>query len=106
MISGTWPEQGSSPIFIREYGGRNCEELIEAYHRDAVLLLAQGYEPAGQHYVEGQWGIAWGLVALLLTPLLIGLVIWVPLLTTRPTGTLTVTYVYRAATYGAPGPAS
>ena len=97
MVSGTWPEQGSSPIFIREYEGRNYAELVEAYHRDAVLLLAQGYEPAGQHYVEGQWGIAWGLVALLLTPLLIGLIIWVPILTTRPNGTLTVTYVHRAA---------
>ena len=94
MISGTWPEEGSSPVFIRGYGGRKYEELIEAYHRGAALLLAQGYEPAGQNYVEGHWGIAWGLVALLLTPFLIGLIIWVPLLTTRPTGELTVTYVY------------
>ena len=58
MISGTWPEAGSSPIFIREDGGRKYEELIGANHRDAVLLLAQGYEPTSQHYVEGQWGIA------------------------------------------------
>ena len=106
MISGTWPEAGSSLVFIREYGGRKYEQLIEAYHRDAVLLLAQGYQPAGQNYVEGQWGIAWGLVALLLTPLLVGLIIWVPILTTRPTGTLTVTYVYRAVAHGAPGSAS
>ena len=106
MISGTWPEQGGSPVFIRGYGGRKYEELIEAYHRDAVLLLAQGYEPAGQHYVEGQWGIAWGLVALLLTVFLIGLIIWVPILTTRPTGTLTVTYVRRATTHEAPSTAS
>jgi cytochrome b subunit of formate dehydrogenase len=80
--------------------------MIEAFHRDAVLLLAQGYEPAGQNYVEGQWGIAWGLVALLLTPILVGLIIWVPILTTRPTGTLTVTYVYRAAAHGVPSTAS
>jgi len=106
VISGTWPEQGGSPVFIRGYGGRKYEELIEAYHRDAVLLLAQGYEPAGQHYVEGQWGIAWGLVALLLTVFLIGLIIWVPILTTRPTGTLTVTYVHRATTHEAPSTAS
>jgi hypothetical protein len=101
VVSGTWPEQGSSPIFIREYEGRNYAELVEAYHRDAVLLLAQGYQPAGQHYVEGQWGIAWGLVALLLTPLLIGLIIWVPILTTRPNGKLTVTYVHRAGAHAA-----
>jgi hypothetical protein len=99
VISGTWPEQTGSPVFIRGYGGRKYEELIEAYHRDAVLLLAQGYEPAGQHYVEGQWGITWGLVALLLTPFLIGLIIWVPILTTRPNGTLTVSYVHRATTH-------
>jgi hypothetical protein len=102
VISGTWPEQTGSPVFIRGYGGRKYEELIEAYHRDAVLLLAQGYEPAGQHYVEGQWGITWGLVALLLTPFLIGLIIWVPILTTRPNGTLTVSYVHRATTHEAP----
>ncbi len=106
MISGTWPEAGGSPIFIRGYGGRKYEELIGAYHRDAVLLLAQGYEPAGQHYVEGQWGMAWGLLALLLTPILVGLIIWVQILATRPNGTLTVTYVYRAAAHGAPGTAS
>lgn len=101
MVSDTWPEQGSSPVFIRQYDGRKYAELVEAFHRDAVLLLAQGYEPTGQHYVEGQWGIAWGILALVLTPFLIGLFIWVPLLTTRPTGTLTVTYVHRTGAFAA-----
>jgi len=45
-------------------------------------------------------------VALLLTVFLIGLIIWVPILTTRPTGTLTVTYVHRATTHEAPSTAS
>lgn len=53
MISGTWPEEGSSPVFIRGYGGRKYEELIEAYHRDAVLLLAQGYGPPARTTSRG-----------------------------------------------------
>jgi len=93
MISGTWPESAGGPIFVREYEGGSYEEVIEAFHRDALLLLDEGYEPVGQHYVEGQWGIWLGLLAAILTPILIGIVIWAKILTERPTGTLTVTYL-------------
>ena len=96
MDIDTWPPEGNSPVLIRGYHSRRYEDLIESFHRDAVLLLSQGYEPAGQHYVEGQWGAAWGLLALLLTPLIVGLVIWSQILSSRPIGKLTVTYIRRA----------
>jgi hypothetical protein len=95
VIVGTWPEDGSNRIYIRGYEGGKYEELIEAFHRDASLLLDQGYEPAGQHYIEGQWGFVMAFVATVTIPLLIGIVVWAYLLVKRPIGTLTVTYVHR-----------
>ena len=46
MIAGTWPEDYGSPIFIRGYEGRTYEDVIQAFHDDAVMLLGEGYEPA------------------------------------------------------------
>jgi hypothetical protein len=98
MIVGTCPEDRGSPIFIRSYGGRYHEDLISAFHADAELLLAQGYEPVGQHYVDGEWSIWRALAAtLLLAVFFIGALFWAQMLVQRPVGTLTVTYVRRAS---------
>lgn len=99
MNIDTWPADGSSPIFIRGYrGGNSYEALIEAFHADAVLLRSQGYEPSGQHYVDGQWGFARAVLATLLIPFFfIGLLFWAQMLAQRPIGTLTVTYVHRGS---------
>lgn len=96
----TWPPEGGSPIFIRGYRGKTYEDVIEAFHRDTVLLHLQGYEPAGQHYVEGRWGAGAALVATLLIPVLIGVFLWLYMLVAPPTGTLTVTYVRRVPSAG------
>jgi hypothetical protein len=95
----TWPADGSSPVFIRAYGdGSSYEDLIEAFHRDAVLLLSQGYAPSGQHYIDGQWSLSRALAATLLIPVLfIGLLFWAQMLVQRPVGTLTVTYVHQGS---------
>jgi hypothetical protein len=94
----TWPADASSPIFIRGYrGGDSYEALIEAFHADAVLLLSQGYEPAGQHYIDGRWSLWRALGATLLIAVFVGLLFWAQMLVQRPIGTLTVTYVYRGA---------
>jgi hypothetical protein len=96
VIIGTWPGDEDSPIFIRGYEGRTYEDLIEAFHEDAVLLLAQGYEPAGQHYIQGEWGFWRMLLATLLIPFFfIGVLLWGQMLVQRPIGVLTVTYVHR-----------
>jgi hypothetical protein len=97
MIVGTWPGDGSSPIFIRGYQGRTYEDVIAAFHEDAVLLLDQGFEPAGQHYVDGEWSIWRALAATVLLMFFIGIFFWAQMLVQRPIGTLTVTYIRRGA---------
>jgi hypothetical protein len=98
MIAGTWPPDYGSPIFIRTYEGRTYEDLVQAFHDDATLLLAQGYEPTGQHYIEGEWSVFRAVVATVLLPFLVGIVLWLQMLLWRPVGTLTVTYVRRGTT--------
>jgi len=98
MIVGTWPEDAGGPIFIRGYHDRSYEGLIAAYYEDAVLLLRQGYEPGGQHYIQGQISLVRAVIATLLMPVMIGILMWGLLLLERPVGTLTVTYVRRAST--------
>jgi hypothetical protein len=92
----TWPPDAGSPVFVRGYRGKTYEAIIEAFHSDAVLLLQQGYEPTGQHYVDGKWGFATGLLATVTIPLIVGILVWIWIFTSRPIGTLTVTYVHRA----------
>jgi hypothetical protein len=98
MAIDTWPTDAGGPIFIRGYrGGNSYEALIEAFHADAVLLLKQGYEPSGQHYIEGEWSVGRAVLAtFLILVFFIGLLFWAQMLVHRPIGTLTVTYVYRA----------
>ncbi len=96
MTIDTWPPAGGSPIFVRGYHGSSYEAIIEAFHSDAVLLLQQGYEPTAQHYVDGKWGFGLGLLATLTIPLIVGAVVWIQILSSRPLGTLTVTYLHRA----------
>lgn len=98
----TWPPNGGSPIFIRGYRGKAYEDTIESYYRDSVLLHLQGYEPAGQHYVEGRWSVAMAVIATVLIPFLVGVIMWLFMLVTRPTGTLTVTYLRPMATQESP----
>jgi len=95
VIAGTWPEDYGSPIFIRGYEGRTYDDVIQAFHDDAVMLLGEGYEPAGQHYVEGDWSVLRAVLATLLLFFFVGIVLWLQMLLWRPVGTLTVTYVRR-----------
>jgi hypothetical protein len=93
----TLPAEGSSVVVIRGYRGGTYPDLVESFHRDAQLMLIQGYEPVGQHYVEGQWSYAMALAATVLLVFIVGVFLWAYLLVKRPTGVLTVTYVRRAA---------
>lgn len=102
MAIDTWPAEGSSRVFIRGYRGSTYEGVIEAFHRDATLLLIQGFEPAGQHYVDGEWALWRAVLATLLIPFLVGILLWAQMLVSHPIGTLTVTYVRRAGTNGEP----
>jgi hypothetical protein len=95
VITGTWPEDYRGPIAIRGYQGDTYEELIEAFHKDALLMLEQGFEPAGQHYVAGEWTVSRAVAATILLPFLIGFLFWAQMLVHQPIGSLTVTYVHR-----------
>ncbi len=94
MIIGTWPEDYRGPIVIRGYHGETYEELIGAFHEDALLMLGQGFEPASQHYVEGEWAVSRAIAATILLPFLVGFLFWAQMLVHRPIGSLTVTYVH------------
>jgi hypothetical protein len=99
MTITTWPpEDRTSPILIRVYSGKSEAALLIDFHRDAELLLAQGFQPAGQHYIEGSWPSWYVAVVTLLCFVVIGFMIAISmLLGPRPTGALAVTYVRRAA---------
>ncbi len=91
MATYTWPEDWpgdrGNRILVREYGGSNIEADFQG---DAEALLAEGYEPSGQHYVEGGYGCLACLVGVVLVPL--GVLM---LMGRRPPGTLVVTFVRR-----------
>jgi len=61
VIVGTWPEDGSSRIYIRGYEGGKYEELIEAFHRDACLLLDQATSPRARATSRGSGPSQWQL---------------------------------------------
>jgi hypothetical protein len=58
-------------------------------------MLEQGFEPAGQHYVAGEWTVSRAVAATILLPFLIGFLFWAQMLVHQPIGSLTVTYVHR-----------
>lgn len=102
VVIQMWPEEGNSPIVVRSYEGRNYEDLIESFHRDAELMLAEGYEPVGQHYLDGEWGLGRIVISTLLIPLAVGILAWALMLVMHPVGTLTVTYIDRGDPQGTP----
>ncbi len=82
-------------LLVRTYTGRSYGELLDAFWRDAGDLAAQGYEPAGQHYVAGNWGSLEVGLCVLTIPLLFGIAGIAYMAANRPTGTLAVTYTTR-----------
>ncbi len=85
------PVVESTPT-IRTYSGRTFADLATSFEAEAAQLAREGYRPVGQFYMEGEWGFWRGMLALLLTPFLVGLFMWVQILTTNPIGALVVTY--------------
>ncbi len=88
-------EDEYGPVVIRSYKGGSHEELLARFTDDAAELGGRGYEPAGQHYVEGSYSWAEVIVAVLASLLFVGLFLLARMATSRPTGTLTVTYLLR-----------
>ena len=95
MAIETWPDDRGSGIVVRAYTGNSQDAILAAFQRDAELFSRQGYEPAGQHYVEGSYGCGYILIALLMCLFFVGIpVVAYMLLGPRPAGTLVVTYAH------------
>jgi hypothetical protein len=94
-FAGSWTEEPGDPIIIRGYTAKFYEDLIASYYKEALELHGEGYEPASQHYVDGEWGFWRVALATVLIPFLIGILLWLDMLSRRPVGTLTVTYLLR-----------
>ena len=77
---------------LRVYIGNQQADTAEALAREAALLGQAGYRPTTQSWAQGQWGCGAWLVALLLSILVIGLVVFLFLVIVKPDGTLTVTF--------------
>jgi hypothetical protein len=93
MAIGTWPENRGSRVMVRAYRGKSHDEILAAFQRDAELLLVQGFEPAGQHYVAGAYGYWFTVIAVLLILVGIGLLLVAAMLLNPRPGTLVVTYL-------------
>ena len=95
MAINTLPDDRGSRVMIRTYGGESLEERLAAFQRDAELMLIQGYEPVGQHYVKGAYGYWYRVIAVLLIIVGIGLLLVASMLLNPRPGILVVTYVRR-----------
>lgn len=92
-MSGSQSTEGT--VLVRTYVGAKLEDLVRAYWADARDLGDAGYEPVGQTYIEGRWSVWEILVAVLTIPIFVGVFLLAYLVTTKPTGSLLVTFVLR-----------
>lgn len=86
------PADKLPPILLRQYGGsRERRDRIRAI--DANALAQRGYSPRSETFVRANWsGTAW-LAAVLLFIVLVGVLIFLYMIATKPdNGVLTVTY--------------
>jgi len=85
----------STDRLVRTYRGRP-RVAQEIYAKDAQQLAKNGWVPVSERYEPGSWGCLAFLVALVLAFVLIGILIFLYLLTVKPEGTLFVTYARQA----------
>ncbi len=97
--------EGGPAVIVRTYQGKQQADAVVLFEADAVNLAVDGYSPTTQSWAQGQWGCGAFLVALLLSIVLVGLLVFIYMLLVKPVGTLTVTYE-RTASKGAALPAS
>ena len=83
-------------IITRTYAG-NEHRALALYQKDATRLAAEGYFPISQIYTSGKWSTGDFILALLLTFIIIGILVFLYMIIVKPSGTLTVTYELREA---------
>ncbi len=92
------PRRASDRLVLTYLGKR--QECDRAFQLDAPTLRELGYELTSQHFLQERRSASTialaAIVALLLTPLLIGIAIWAWLVVSRPGGVLTAIFERRA----------
>jgi len=81
-------------IITKTYTGRQ-EKAMSLFQQDAAKMAEKGYFPTSQSWAPGQYGCGAFVLALILSFVLIGLVVFVYMLIVKPPGTLSVTYELR-----------
>lgn len=81
-----------SPIEIRRYRGRNPDDAMHRFRRDAEHLAPLGYVPVAQSWAPGGRGLGDIIVAAILSLTVIGLLAWAWLLFVPKEGALIVTW--------------
>lgn len=93
-------------VSLRDRSGQNKKVVVKTYRgteqgasaqfqADAGKLAAQGYYPTAQVWAPGTYGCGAFLVALILSFVFVGVLIFLYMLLVKPDGTLTVTYEFR-----------
>lgn len=91
------------PTVVREYRG-SLAAATAAFEHEAPALAAAGYTPVREDYTPGSWSRGQYLLAILLIPLVIGIVMLIYLAFNAPEGTLAVTFRWRRPEPVGPGP--
>ncbi|MEA2321488.1 MAG: hypothetical protein QOD81_1338 [Solirubrobacteraceae bacterium] len=89
---------------VREYRG-SLAAATAAFEHEAPALAAAGYTPVREDYTPGSWSRGQYLLAILLIPLVIGIVMLIYLAFNAPEGTLAVTSRWRRPEPVGPAPA-
>jgi hypothetical protein len=93
-LAGIAPLQST---IVRTYRGKQQSDVAVQFRKDAQGYARWGYEPSSQSWASGQWGWGAWLAAFALCLLLVGILVFIYMLIVKPDGTLTVTFVMRAA---------
>ena len=99
-----WFERPTTPGATRtvRYQGEHDWAAAQA-EGEAQELALHHWFPISESYVPGSWGVGAWVVGVVTVVLLVGIILLVYLLTTKPAGELVVVYEYRPPT---PAPAT
>jgi superfamily II DNA/RNA helicase len=81
-------------ILTKTYTGSQ-EKAMSLFKKDSAKMAEKGYFPTTQSWAPGQYGCGAFLLALILSFVLIGLIVFVYMFIVKPPGTLAVTYELR-----------
>jgi hypothetical protein len=86
---------GEPAIVMRSYTARGPVAMA-MFAAEAPIFEQFGYITTSHSWIPNEWGPGWLAIALVLVPLLIGLVILLIMAAVKPAGTLIVIYRHEA----------